>query len=180
MSKRIKDMITSDVVSRLGDNRDFLVINASRLDAFSQNTLRLKLRDQKISALTVKNTLAKRALGQLGIDTLNQFLEGPSTIVWGGSDIVALSKEITKWAKDLKELEIKGGSVEGKAVTPSEVEALSKSAGRLELIAKIVGLVLSPGGNLGAMLLGAGGKVVSQIKSIKSIGDKEDSGSQAD
>lgn len=166
MSKRIKDMITSDVVNRLGDARDFLVINASRLDAFTQNTLRLKLHEQKISALTVKNTLAVRALGQLGVSGLNQFLEGPSTLVWGGSDIVALSKEIAKWAKDLKQLEIKGGSVEGKSVSPAEVEALSKSPGRLELIAQIVGLALSPGANLTAAVLGAGGTVTGQIKSI--------------
>lgn len=166
MSKRIKDMITTDVVNRIGDARDFLVINASRLDAFSQNTLRLKLREKKISALTVKNTLAKCALGRLGVNGLNSFLEGPSTLVWGSSDVVALSKEITKWAKDLKELEIKGGSVEGQAVSPSEVESLSKSPGRLELIGMIMGMVLSPGANLAAAVIGAGGKLAGQVKSI--------------
>lgn len=166
MSKRIKDMITVEIASRLGANRDFLVINASRLDAFTQNTLRLKLREQKISALTVKNTLAARVLGQLGVTGLSQFLEGPSTLVWGGSDIVALSKEIARWAKELKELEIKGGSVEGKPVSTADVESLSKSPGRLELIAKIVGLVLSPGANVSAAVCGSGGTVVGQIKSI--------------
>ncbi|MBI5759244.1 MAG: 50S ribosomal protein L10 [Planctomycetales bacterium] len=173
MSKRIKDMITIDVVNRIGDARDFLVINASRLDAFSQNTLRLKLRDKKISALTVKNTLAKLALGKLGVNGLNQFLEGPSTLVWGGSDVVALSKEITKWAKDLKQLEIKGGSVEGRSISPTEVESLSKSPGRLELIGMIVGLALSPGANVAAVVLGAGGTLAGQIKSIA---DKEPEG----
>jgi large subunit ribosomal protein L10 len=173
MSKRIKDMITTDVVNRLGDARDFLVINASRLDAFSQNTLRLKLREKMISALTVKNTLAKCALGRLGVSGLNSFLEGPSTLVWGSSDVVALSKEITKWAKDIKELEIKGGSVEGQSISPSEVESLSKSPGRLELIGMIAGLALSPGANLAAAVISAGGTLVGQVKSIS---DKEPDG----
>lgn len=166
MSKRIKELITADVIKKIGDTRDFLVLNTSRLDAFTQNSLRLKLREQSISALTVKNTLARRAFVQNGVGGLDSFLKGPTTLVWGASDIVALSKEITKWAKELKELEIKGGTVEGKAVSVSEVESLSKSPGRIELVSKIIGLALAPGRQITSSLIGTGGKLTGQITSI--------------
>ena len=48
---------------------------------------------------------------------LDSILEGPTTLVWGGEDIVALSKEIAKWAKEIEPLKIKGGTTEGTALS---------------------------------------------------------------
>ena len=105
---------------------------------------------------------------------MEQVLSGPSTLVWGGEDgedIVALSKTITKWAKDIGDLSIKGGSVEGTAVTADQVEALSKSPGRLELLSIISGQLLSLGAQISGALLGAGAKLASQIEKI---GEREE------
>lgn len=120
--------------------------------------------------LGVKNSLARRALGELGLKALEPYLAGPSTLVFGGPDIVALSKEIAKWAKDIEALQIKGGVVEGNSIGPEGVQALSKSPSREELLGKVVALCLAPGANLAAALLGAGGTLCGQIKSIA---DKE-------
>ncbi|MGH7128857.1 MAG: 50S ribosomal protein L10, partial [Planctomycetaceae bacterium] len=89
-----------------------------------------------------------------------------STLVWGGEDIVALSKEIAKWAKELEPLQIKGGTLEGTPLSAADVDSLSKSPSREELIGQIVGLVLSPGARLSAALLGPGAKLGSQIKKM--------------
>jgi len=96
---------------------------------------------------------------------LNPILEGPSTLVWGSEDVVALSKQITAWAKELDELEIKGASVEGQTLDAAGVDRLSKSPGRPELLSQIVGLILSPGGNIAGALLGTGGTIAGQVKS---------------
>lgn len=167
MSKVVKDMVAEDLRKRIGDCRDFVVVNSSRLDGVTNNNLRLKLRAQNIRMLCVKNTLAKRTLGELGLKSLDPFLEGPTVLVWGGPDIVALSKEIAKWVKDLKEkLEIKGGVVDGIGVTAREVDAISKGPSREELIGRIVMLALSPGAAVCGALLGTGGTICGQVKSI--------------
>jgi large subunit ribosomal protein L10 len=170
MSKKIKDMLVADLRQRLGDCRDMLVVDYSRLDGVTENTLRIKLRKQNIRMLGVKNSLARKVLGDLGLGELDTFLSGPSTLVYGGADIVALSKEISKWAKDLEPLSIKGGIVDGSAVDAAQVDVLSKSPSREELLGKIVMLALSPGRQLAAALLGAGGTVSGQVKSLA---DKE-------
>src|SRR5579872_6479038 len=113
MSKQVKEMLVDELQKRLGNSRDMLVVDASRVDALTTNKMRLKLRAQGIHVLAVKNTLAVKALGELGVKSLTPFLNGPSALVWGGADIVALSKEIAKWAKDLNTLEIKGGTLDG-------------------------------------------------------------------
>ena len=172
MSKIIKQMVISDIESRVGDTRDMLVIDSSRIDAITSNRFRLALQDRGIVALTVKNSLARKALGNLGVSSLDPVLEGPSTLVWGDEDIVALSKEIAKWAKEIGELEIKGGTADGKTLDSDAVEKLSKSPGRLELLSIIAGQILSPGASLAAALNGPGGKLAGQLTTMS----KEESG----
>lgn len=176
MSKTVKNMLIEDVQERIGEVRDLLVIDSSKLDAVATNKFRLALREKNITALTVRNSLARRALGNLGLDALAPVLEGPSTLVWGGEDIVALSREIAKWAKELEPLEIKGGTVEGTTLDAAAVDSLSKSPGRLELIAQIAGLILSPGAQLAGALLGPGGTLSGQFNAM---GEKEDERSSA-
>ena len=89
-------------------------------------------------------------------------LAGPSTLIWGSDDVVALSKAIAKWAKEIKNFEIKGGSVEGETLNAAAVDALSKSAGRLETIGQIAGLMLAPGRQLAGCLQGPGGQLAGQ------------------
>lgn len=164
MSKFVKELIIDDLKSRIGDVRDMLVIDSSKVDAITDNEFRAALRAQNVTLLTVKNSLARRALNDVGVDSLDPVLAGPSTLVWGGEDIVALSKEITKWAKQIATLEVKGGTVEGTSLDAAGVEALSKSPSREELIGRVVMLAQSPGAQLVGALLGPGGKIAGQLK----------------
>jgi large subunit ribosomal protein L10 len=171
MSKPIKQMIIDDIRRKLGECRDVLVVNSSKLDAMTDNRMRSSLRAKGIHLLQVKNTLARRALEEVGVKSMEQVLAGPSTLIWGGEDIVSLSKEIAKWAREIDKLEIKGGAVEGQVVNAKGVVELSKSPGRLELISQIVGLALSPGARLAGALLGPGGTISGQLKAMA---DKEE------
>ena len=166
MSRQIKDMLIEDIQSRLGESRDLLVVDCSKLDANDANRWRLGLREANVSALTVKNSIARNALGRVGVEGLDEILAGPSTLVWGGDDVVALSKEISKWAKELDALEIKGATVEGESLDAAGVDALSKSPGRTELIGQIAGLMLSPGAQLAGALQGPGGQLAGCLKKI--------------
>ncbi len=172
MSKVVKRMVMDDLLSRIGDVREMLVVDTSKIDAIETNRMRIEWQKKNISALTVKNALARRALGEVGVNDMEEVLAGPSTLVWGGEDIVALSKEIAKWAKEIGELEIKGGTVEGQVLSAGDVESLSKSPGRLELIGQIVAAALSGGANIAGALLGPGATLASQLETI-SDGDAE-------
>lgn len=172
MSRRVKEMLIEEVGARLNGVRDILALDSSKLDGVTANKLRLAMRKKQISALTVRNKLARQALKKMGVAGLDAFLQGPTTLVWGGEDIVALSKEIARWAKEIEPLQIKGGTTEGTALSKETVEALSKSPGRRELIGEIVGLMMSPGAQLAGALLGPGRKLASQVKQIA---DKEES-----
>lgn len=165
MSRFIKDHIITELEDRLRDRGEVLVVDMSRLTGNDANRLRVELGQNSIETLGVKNSLARQACSRVGLEALNPVLEGPSTLVWGGEDIVALSKQITAWAKELDDFEVKGAAVEGQTLDAAGVDRLSKSPGRPELLSKIAGLILSPAGNIAGALLGTGGTVAGQIKS---------------
>lgn len=166
MSKVVKRMMIDELRERLGGRRDLVVLDTSKMDAFSDNRLRLEMEKKGVTLFTVKNSLAKVAFRECNIEADGQVLAGPSTLAWGCEDIVALARELVRQAKRIEKLEIKGGSVDGQLVDSKAVDAISKGPGRLELIAQISGLLLSPGRRLSGALLGPGGYLNGQIKAI--------------
>lgn len=179
MSKIVKKMMIDDLRDRLDGRRDFLVVDISGMDAVETNQMRLELANKGITFLGVKNRLLQVVLREDGCDSLQNTLAGPSTIVWGGEDIVGLSREIAQWAKKIDQFEIKGGAVDGQEVDSAGVTDISKGPSRLELIGQISGLLLSPGAKLAGALLGPGGTVAGQIKKISEDEDTESSGDAA-
>ncbi len=166
MSKEVKSLIIQEMQGRLGDCRDLLVANVSKIDGVATNKFRLALREKGITILALKNSLAKVVLEKNGVKDLGDVLEGPSALIWGAEDIVALAKEMTRWTKQIPLLELKGGAVDGQPINAAGVVKLSKSPSRLELIARILGQLLSPGANLAGALKGPGGKLAGQLKAM--------------
>jgi large subunit ribosomal protein L10 len=172
MSKKVKEMIMHAIRSELGEAQDLLLVDASKMDANVTNEWRIALRKSNISALSVKNTLARSVLADRGVEveSLADLLSGPTTLVWGSEDIVELSKSITKWAEKIEALKVKGASVEGQTLNAEAVTRLSKSPGRRELISEIVGLALSPGRQVAGALLGPARTLAGQVQALA---DKE-------
>jgi large subunit ribosomal protein L10 len=166
MSKTVKRMMINSIQGALGECREVLILDFSRLDGVAANQLRLNLRKKRITLLGVKNAVARRALGEIGLGGASDVLTGACTLAFGGDDIVALSKEMTEWCEKLKTIEIRGGAIGATPLKPADVESLSKSPGRLELLSQIAGLIRSPGGRLVSVITGPGGKVAGQVKAI--------------
>jgi len=171
MSKLVKNMMISDLQAELGETREVLVVDVSKLTGVASNKWRLELQKKQIRVVGVRNAVASKALSDIGLSGIRNVLQGPSAIVWGGEDIVALAKEITGAVKTLTALQIKGGAIGATSLSADDVESLSKSPGRLELLSQISGLIRSPGGRLAGAIQGAGGRVAG---CIQAIADKED------
>ena len=152
MSKVVKRMMIDSIQGALGECREVLVLDASRLTGFAANQLRLDLRKKRISMLGVKNAVARRALSEIGLTGAAGALKGACTLVYGSEDIVSLAKEMTSCCEKQKTIEIRGGAIGDTPLNAKDVETLSKSPGRRELLSQIAGLILSPGAQLAATL----------------------------
>jgi large subunit ribosomal protein L10 len=88
----------------------------------------------------VKNTLTKIAVDEVGFtEQLSGLLAGPSAIAFVDGDVAQAAKGLRDFAKDHPLLVIKGGVVEGKALTPAEVIRLADIEPREVLLAKLAG-----------------------------------------
>ena len=87
----------------------------------------------------VKNTLAKLAAKQSGIDGFDDLLTGPTAIAFIKGDVVEAAKGLRDFAKANPNLVIKGGVYEGKHLDASEVAKLADLESREVLLAKLAG-----------------------------------------
>ena len=89
-------------------------------------------------------TVSERAADDLGIEGLDGYLEGPTAVAFGLDDAVAPAKILADFIKATKKAELKGGILEGKAISTDVVNKLSAIPSREELLAKMLGSLNAP------------------------------------
>ena len=166
MSKLVKNLVSNDLRKQLNGVSDALLVNVVGLDAIRTTKLRKELRAKNITLEVVKNSMARRATEGTPLAAAFQGVEGTLAIVWGGSDIVSLAKEITRLAglKEFDKFSARGGAMDGATLTADDVKQVSTWPSREEQLSLLVGQVLSPGAKLSSQLTAIAGAVASQIK----------------
>lgn len=167
MSKLVKDLITNDLKNRLAGVQDALLVNVLGLKSNAAMKLRSELRAKQVQLLVVKTSLARRATEGTPLAAAFDNVEGSVAIIWGGTDIVALAKEVVRLAGDKQyaPFAARGGVLDGARLGADEVEQVSKWPTREEQLSLLVGQILGPGSRLASQLCGPGAALVSQIKS---------------
>jgi large subunit ribosomal protein L10 len=88
----------------------------------------------------VKNTLTKIAASEAGVaEQLDGLLSGPSAIAFVEGDVVEAAKGLRDFSKANPFLVIKGGVLDGKAITPAEINKLADLESREVLLARLAG-----------------------------------------
>lgn len=87
----------------------------------------------------VKNTLTKIAANQAGIKQLDDLLQGPSAVAFVTGDPVQAAKGLRDFARTYPALVIKGGVLDGKALSVDEISKLADLESREVLLARLAG-----------------------------------------
>ena len=87
----------------------------------------------------VKNTLTKRAAADAGVSIDDSLLQGPTAIAFVKGDPVDAAKGLRDFARTHPLLVIKGGVMEGKALSADEVNRIADLESREVLLAKLAG-----------------------------------------
>jgi large subunit ribosomal protein L10 len=101
-------------------------------------TLRRNLGESSHYAV-VKNTLTKIAAREAGVEGLDDLLKGPSAIAFIKGDPVEAAKGLRDFAKANPLLIIKGGYMDGRALSAAEINKLADLESREVLLAKLAG-----------------------------------------
>ena len=89
----------------------------------------------------VKNTLTKRAAADAGVVISEDLLVGPTAIAFISGDPVAAAKGLRDFSRSNPLLVIKGGILEGKALSAAEVSQIADLESREVLLAKVAGVL---------------------------------------
>jgi large subunit ribosomal protein L10 len=146
MQKPQKEKIVAELTERLRESETLIVADYRGLSVKEIDDLRTKLLEQGASFTVVKNSLTRRAAEAAGADALLTLLDGPSAIAFleTGGDAVAVAKALADSAKTTKILAVRGGIMQGRAITAEEVEELAKLPPADVLRGQVLGAISAP------------------------------------
>jgi large subunit ribosomal protein L10 len=139
MANAEKTAVIEDLAGRFRDSSGAVLTEYRGLTVAQMAELRGSLKGNATFTVT-KNTLAKVAATQAGVgDEISSMLIGPSAIAFVDGDVAQAAKGLLDFAKANPLLVIKGGVLDGKALTPAEVGQLADLEPREVLLAKLAG-----------------------------------------
>lgn len=157
--QEIKKSIENAKVAIVTDYRGYTVSEIT--------DLRRQLQKESADYTVVKNTLAKIAIKGTPFESLESYLQGPNAVAFGFGDQVAPAKVITQFIKKAKKGQIIGGVIDGKPLTPKEVQQLAELPSKEELIAKILGSLNSPASGLVMAMSGVARSLVIAMEEVR-------------
>ena len=130
------------------------VVDYRGLTVKEMQQLRRDIRETGSVMKVYKNTLVHLALA------------GPSAFVFSGNDVAASAKALKTFAKANENLEIKGGLMEGAAVSAAEVEAIASLPSREQLMAQIAGAISGVARGLATTINGVPRGLAQVVKAV--------------
>lgn len=106
--------------------------------------LRRDLRGAGASFTVSKNTLARLAAKDAGLEDALSLLEGPTAIAFLDGDALAGAKAMLDMTRRFPALEIKGALVEGQVMGEHEAKALATLDSKEVSVAKVAGMLQAP------------------------------------
>ena len=139
MARADRVAAVTELTDRFRESDSVVLTEYRGLSVSQLRALRQSLGDNATFSV-VKNTLTKIAVSEVGLqDQLAPLLSGPSAIAFVGGDVVEAAKGLRDFSRDNPALVIKGGVLDGKALTPDEITRLADLEPREVLLAKLAG-----------------------------------------
>ena len=155
----LKQPIVDEIKAHVDGAQTAVILNYSGVTVEQDTKLRKAMREAGITYKVYKNTLMKRAFVGTEFEALNASLEGPNAIAISKEDATAPARLVAKFAKEIPNLEMVAGVVEGQFYDAKGMQAISQIPGREELIGRLLGSMQSPIANFA--------RVINQIAEAK-------------
>lgn len=144
------------------------------MDVGSMVRLRRAFRDKDVEYRVVKNALVKHAVAeQPYLEAVSKYLAEPTGLAWSYEDPIAPIRVIRDFQKTNEHLKIKGGLLEGMALSPKQVEALALMPSRKELLGQISALLIAAPQALIRQMMGPARDLVGLLEARKQQLEKQ-------
>lgn len=169
MNKSEKTALVDDLTQSFGRASIALVSEYRGMTAAESTEMRKRLRAVRGEMRVAKNTLVRRAIKGTAYAALDSNLGGQVGLILSYEDPVVLAKTFASFGPLGEKLKLRGAVLDGKALTPAEVQALAALPPRAVIFGQLLGLLNAPATQL-VRLLNEPGSYLARV--IDAIGKK--------
>ncbi|MGB8412967.1 MAG: 50S ribosomal protein L10 [Candidatus Binatus sp.] len=176
MNKSEKTALVEDLNQSFGRASIALVSEYRGMTAAESTEMRKRLRAVRGEMRVAKNTLVRRAIKGTAYEALDSNLGGQVGLILSYEDPVVLAKTFASFGPLGDKLKLRGAVLDGRALTPAEVQALATLPSREVIFGQLLGLLNAPATQL-VRLLNEPGSYLARV--IDAIGKKNGAGAAA-
>jgi large subunit ribosomal protein L10 len=166
MNKAEKSTLVAQLAENFGRASIALLSEYKGMSAGESDDMRRRIRAARGEFRVAKNTLLRRAVKDTRFASLESQLGGSVGLILSYADPVELAKTVTSF-KDLGEkFKIRGGVLDGRPLTPAEINDLANLPPREVILAQLLGLLQAPATHLVRLLNEPGSSLARLIDAI--------------
>ena len=139
-----KEQILQDTSERIEGVRGLYLADLSGMTVEKVSLLRRKCREQKVQVRVIKNTLLKRAFNARGITELDDYLVGPTGLVYSAVNEMTPAKILSDFAKEHEKPRIKAAVVDGRLFDDRAIARLALLPSREVLLSQLLSVFIAP------------------------------------
>jgi large subunit ribosomal protein L10 len=166
MARPDKAATVAELAGKFRDSNAAVLTEYRGLTVAQLTQLRSNIKDHATYTV-VKNTLTKLAAKEAGVTAFEGQLAGPSAVVFVTGDPVEAAKGIRDFARTNPQLVIKGGVLDGNAMTADEIRQLADLESREVLLAKLAGAMKASLNNAAYMFAAPLSKAVRTMDALR-------------
>ena len=140
-----KQAVVAALTEQLKNASSGVLVDYKGITVAEDTALRTELRQNEVQYGVVKNTLVRFALNNVGLEGLDDVLNGTTSLATSAGDPIAPMRVVNKYVKQLNDkFVIKGGFMDGKVISLEEIRALAELPSKEVLQAQALGMMLAP------------------------------------
>ena len=141
-----KQAIVAELTEKIKTASSGVLVDYKGITVAEDTALRAECRKNELDYAVVKNTLARFAVNNCGLEEIDPVLNGTTSMALSHGDPIAPMRVINKFAKQFNgaKFTIKGGFMDGKVLSLEEITALAELPSKETLQAQALGMMLAP------------------------------------
>lgn len=140
----VKEVSESRIRNSFKLSKGLIIVKYSGVASPDMSGLRKMLKASGSDLFVVKNSVARRAMKELGLDDLIKSIETPCGLIFFKDEPVDTSRILCAFHKEHEKLILEGGILQEKLLTLKDIETMSKLPSKDVLRAQVVGALNAP------------------------------------
>lgn len=148
VSKARKNEVLATYSEWLKKSEAVILVEYTGVTMKNMDNIRAKIREAGGEFHVLKNTLARRAFADNGMDFPQDYLINSTAVSFAFTDPASTAKALSDATKGIEFIKVKGGFMDGQVLNADQVKALANMPPLPVVRAQLLGVLQAPAGKL--------------------------------